>query len=436
MPEAQQHPLSRRTVLTGGAALTAVGFVSNPAPATASGRAMGRPTARVTVLGTTDLHGNVLNWDYFKNAEFTNSKARRHRPRQGLDPDQGGPRGAPRRGDRHPRRRRHHPGHPARLLLRPDRPHHRRRRPPDGPGHEPGRLRRGRAGQPRVQLRHRHPAHVRVAARLPAARCQRRRPGDQAAGLPAVRHQDLQAEERAQDQGRHPGPDQPRDRHLGPRQRRGTDGVPRPRGAGEGLRPPPQGDGLRPRRGLGALRRHHLLVVRRRAALAGERRLAGRRAGPRRRRDPRRPRARGDPPEVRQEREDRAGRAALRAALLGHAGRRDGPRRRAARGTLAAGVCDRADAQLEHGGRRPGRAGGGAGAARHRRRLRQLAHRHLGPGALRRPVGRGGRPDHRLRAVRPGRGRQGRAHRRRRRPAGALHRGPVQPVRVLPRPVR
>jgi 2',3'-cyclic-nucleotide 2'-phosphodiesterase/3'-nucleotidase len=76
MPEAApQHPLSRRTVLAGGAALTAVGFVNAPAPATAAGRALGRPTARVTVLGTTDLHGNVLNWDYFKNAEFTNSRS-------------------------------------------------------------------------------------------------------------------------------------------------------------------------------------------------------------------------------------------------------------------------------------------------------------------------------------------------------------------------
>jgi 2',3'-cyclic-nucleotide 2'-phosphodiesterase/3'-nucleotidase len=27
------------------------------------------------VLGTTDLHGNVLNWDYFKNAKYTDSKA-------------------------------------------------------------------------------------------------------------------------------------------------------------------------------------------------------------------------------------------------------------------------------------------------------------------------------------------------------------------------
>ena len=28
---------------------------------------------RLTVLGTTDLHGNVFNWDYFKNAEFDNA---------------------------------------------------------------------------------------------------------------------------------------------------------------------------------------------------------------------------------------------------------------------------------------------------------------------------------------------------------------------------
>ena len=28
---------------------------------------------RVTVLGSTDLHGNVYNWDYFKNTEFDNA---------------------------------------------------------------------------------------------------------------------------------------------------------------------------------------------------------------------------------------------------------------------------------------------------------------------------------------------------------------------------
>ncbi|MEV7008093.1 5'-nucleotidase C-terminal domain-containing protein [Streptosporangium sp. NPDC051022] len=32
------------------------------------------PSVTVTVMGTSDLHGNTLNWDYFKNAEFTDSK--------------------------------------------------------------------------------------------------------------------------------------------------------------------------------------------------------------------------------------------------------------------------------------------------------------------------------------------------------------------------
>ena len=66
-------PTSRRTVLTGAAALAAVGYTAGPAAAgTTKG---GAPWARLTVLGTTDLHGNVFNWDYFKNAEFTNAAA-------------------------------------------------------------------------------------------------------------------------------------------------------------------------------------------------------------------------------------------------------------------------------------------------------------------------------------------------------------------------
>ena len=64
-------PTSRRTVLTGAAALAAVGYTAGPATAGKPGR--GKEGARLTVLGTTDLHGNVFNWDYFKNAEFTNS---------------------------------------------------------------------------------------------------------------------------------------------------------------------------------------------------------------------------------------------------------------------------------------------------------------------------------------------------------------------------
>ncbi|QNN53505.1 bifunctional metallophosphatase/5'-nucleotidase [Nocardioides mesophilus] len=63
---------SRRTVLTGAAALAAVGFV--PGAAAAAPRVRSPRHARVTVLGTTDLHGNVFNWDYFKNTEYDDSK--------------------------------------------------------------------------------------------------------------------------------------------------------------------------------------------------------------------------------------------------------------------------------------------------------------------------------------------------------------------------
>ncbi|MFT4083046.1 MAG: 5'-nucleotidase C-terminal domain-containing protein [Nocardioides sp.] len=72
----------RRTVITGAvtgaAALAAAGFAG---PADARGgthgthgrhgrHGHGNDTLRLTVLGTTDLHGNVYNWDYYQNAEF------------------------------------------------------------------------------------------------------------------------------------------------------------------------------------------------------------------------------------------------------------------------------------------------------------------------------------------------------------------------------
>ncbi len=70
---------TRRTVLTGAAALAAVGFVPSAAearPRHGKGHHGGpQRHARVTVLGTTDLHGNVFNWDYFKDAEYTDSAA-------------------------------------------------------------------------------------------------------------------------------------------------------------------------------------------------------------------------------------------------------------------------------------------------------------------------------------------------------------------------
>jgi len=67
----------RRGLLTGVAALTAAGWA---APALADepddrrghhghhGRHGDR--VRLTVMGTTDLHGHVFNWDYYKNAEY------------------------------------------------------------------------------------------------------------------------------------------------------------------------------------------------------------------------------------------------------------------------------------------------------------------------------------------------------------------------------
>ena len=76
--EARGWTAGRRGVLTGAAALAAAGWAT---PALADDEDVDdlafdkrkKNTLRVTVLGTTDLHGNVFNWDYFKNAEFDNA---------------------------------------------------------------------------------------------------------------------------------------------------------------------------------------------------------------------------------------------------------------------------------------------------------------------------------------------------------------------------
>jgi 2',3'-cyclic-nucleotide 2'-phosphodiesterase / 3'-nucleotidase len=65
MPPSTPGTPTRRGVLTGAAALTAAGYA---APAAAEGRDPHRTT--LTILGTTDLHGNVFNWDYYKNTEY------------------------------------------------------------------------------------------------------------------------------------------------------------------------------------------------------------------------------------------------------------------------------------------------------------------------------------------------------------------------------
>lgn len=68
-------PLNRRKFL-GKSAVTGVALAGGVAAApAASAQAPGRPAKRkkrysFTVMGTTDLHGNVFNWDYFTDKEF------------------------------------------------------------------------------------------------------------------------------------------------------------------------------------------------------------------------------------------------------------------------------------------------------------------------------------------------------------------------------
>jgi 2',3'-cyclic-nucleotide 2'-phosphodiesterase/3'-nucleotidase len=67
---------TRRQLLTmaaiGGAGLFAVAGAPAAAAAGSDGGTNGKPL-RLTVLGTTDLHGNVYNWDYFKDAVYQDS---------------------------------------------------------------------------------------------------------------------------------------------------------------------------------------------------------------------------------------------------------------------------------------------------------------------------------------------------------------------------
>ncbi|MDG4857719.1 5'-nucleotidase C-terminal domain-containing protein [Streptomyces sp. T-3] len=69
-------PLNRRTFLgtsaATGVALAATGAAAAPAQAGSVQAAPGKREKRYsfTVMGTTDLHGNVFNWDYFTDKEF------------------------------------------------------------------------------------------------------------------------------------------------------------------------------------------------------------------------------------------------------------------------------------------------------------------------------------------------------------------------------
>ena len=68
----ERTTMTRRTVI-GGAARRWPRPGSRRFPRTPDDEARTGKTVRLTVMGTTDLHGNVFNWDYFKNAEYDDS---------------------------------------------------------------------------------------------------------------------------------------------------------------------------------------------------------------------------------------------------------------------------------------------------------------------------------------------------------------------------
>jgi 2',3'-cyclic-nucleotide 2'-phosphodiesterase/3'-nucleotidase len=64
--------ISRRTVLAATAATVAAPLVLSDA-AQAQEKGHGPETYHLTVLGTSDTHGNVYNWDYYRDAEYDDS---------------------------------------------------------------------------------------------------------------------------------------------------------------------------------------------------------------------------------------------------------------------------------------------------------------------------------------------------------------------------
>jgi 2',3'-cyclic-nucleotide 2'-phosphodiesterase/3'-nucleotidase len=68
-----QSETTRRQLLA-MATVGGAGIAGLAAARPASAAATGKPDHVLSVLGTTDLHGNVYNWDYFKNAEYDDSK--------------------------------------------------------------------------------------------------------------------------------------------------------------------------------------------------------------------------------------------------------------------------------------------------------------------------------------------------------------------------
>ena len=103
-PDFLASPATRRQLLTmaavGGASVAAVA-AAGPRPRGAAARpGTNGEVVRLTVLGTTDLHGNVLNWDYFKDAVYADSGPNESTWRRSHD-DQGGHGGGGRRAHPH-----------------------------------------------------------------------------------------------------------------------------------------------------------------------------------------------------------------------------------------------------------------------------------------------------------------------------------------------
>ncbi|MGI5374647.1 bifunctional metallophosphatase/5'-nucleotidase [Streptomyces sp. CA-251387] len=73
-------PLNRRKFLkksaVTGAGVAIAGAAAAPAAQAAETTTAKKPGKRysLTVMGTTDLHGNIFNWDYFKDAEYADAK--------------------------------------------------------------------------------------------------------------------------------------------------------------------------------------------------------------------------------------------------------------------------------------------------------------------------------------------------------------------------
>ncbi|MFB9309371.1 2',3'-cyclic-nucleotide 2'-phosphodiesterase/3'-nucleotidase [Agromyces hippuratus] len=70
----ERSGLSRRNVLVGMSAAGALAAAGWPGAAQAANAAPGAKAVTITIMGTSDLHANVVNWDYYKDAAFNDGR--------------------------------------------------------------------------------------------------------------------------------------------------------------------------------------------------------------------------------------------------------------------------------------------------------------------------------------------------------------------------